>query len=104
FRCLLPLVRPPPLHYTTLFRSGEDRRPERLRQLARIRRHDAEVAALHADGGPRRQGQAVVRGRGERTRAEPRERPVPGGAPPEQDRKSTRLNSSHEWLSYAVFC
>src|SRR5207247_8327188 len=22
----------------------------------------------------------------------------------EQDRKSTRLNSSHEWISYAVFC
>src|SRR5207247_4255518 len=21
-----------------------------------------------------------------------------------QDRKSTRLNSSHEWISYAVFC
>src|SRR5207247_5425734 len=40
---------------------------------------------------------------------------VPGGAPgrhPERgvwpvgdlDRKSTRLNSSHEWISYAVFC
>src|SRR6266536_1943290 len=26
--------------------------------------------------------------------------PVGGG----QDRKSTRLNSSHEWSSYAVFC
>src|SRR5207247_11120013 len=23
---------------------------------------------------------------------------------PEPDRKSTRLNSSHEWISYAVFC
>src|SRR5438105_5833287 len=23
---------------------------------------------------------------------------------PLQDRKSTRLNSSHEWISYAVFC
>src|SRR5438105_11463712 len=22
----------------------------------------------------------------------------------DQDRKSTRLNSSHEWISYAVFC
>src|SRR6266536_5820097 len=43
---------------------------------------------------------------------------VPGGAPVEsrhvgavghqavgvQDRKSTRLDSSHEWTSYAVFC
>src|SRR5438105_6704638 len=26
----------------------------------------------------------------------------PTSAPP--DRKSTRLNSSHEWISYAVFC
>src|SRR6266536_4182410 len=25
-------------------------------------------------------------------------------ADPEVDRKSTRLNSSHEWISYAVFC
>src|SRR5438105_10876866 len=24
--------------------------------------------------------------------------------PRETDRKSTRLNSSHEWISYAVFC
>src|SRR6266536_75695 len=23
---------------------------------------------------------------------------------PKRDRKSTRLNSSHEWISYAVFC
>src|SRR6266849_441098 len=26
------------------------------------------------------------------------------GLPPALDRKSTRLNSSHEWISYAVFC
>src|SRR5438105_7679217 len=26
------------------------------------------------------------------------------GASFPQDRKSTRLNSSHEWISYAVFC
>src|SRR5438105_8951434 len=25
-------------------------------------------------------------------------------APQDLDRKSTRLNSSHEWISYAVFC
>src|SRR5438105_12381346 len=25
-------------------------------------------------------------------------------APQLRDRKSTRLNSSHEWISYAVFC
>src|SRR5438105_11320419 len=26
------------------------------------------------------------------------------GLPTTTDRKSTRLNSSHEWISYAVFC
>src|SRR5438105_15668729 len=34
-------------------------------------------------------------------------RPVPvGDSVPNSagDRKSTRLNSSHEWISYAVFC
>src|SRR5438105_1710668 len=31
--------------------------------------------------------------------------PVPPGGPsPAGDRKSTRLNSSHEWRSYAVVC
>src|SRR5207247_6383200 len=29
---------------------------------------------------------------------------VGGLAEAEEDRKSTRLNSSHEWISYAVFC
>src|SRR6266536_5819692 len=28
----------------------------------------------------------------------------PSLRPPGTDRKSTRLNSSHEWISYAVFC
>src|SRR5438105_7076483 len=32
-----------------------------------------------------------------------RRRPGPRGGAAE-DRKSTRLNSSHEWISYAVFC
>src|SRR5207247_5039239 len=31
------------------------------------------------------------------------DRPLRQGRLP-QDRKSTRLNSSHEWISYAVFC
>src|SRR6266536_4031989 len=30
--------------------------------------------------------------------------PVPAAAALRPDRKSTRLNSSHEWISYAVFC
>src|SRR5207247_4872906 len=31
-------------------------------------------------------------------------RPVPHQSRSLTDRKSTRLNSSHEWISYAVFC
>src|SRR2546429_6991572 len=30
--------------------------------------------------------------------------PYKGGAPAHADRKSTRLNSSHGYISYAVFC
>src|SRR5207247_4287277 len=29
---------------------------------------------------------------------------ITAGLPAVIDRKSTRLNSSHEWISYAVFC
>src|SRR5258708_18680952 len=37
--------------------------------------------------------------------APPRTRaPAPRPSPPESDRKSTRLNSSHQIISYAVFC
>src|SRR3989449_5774317 len=31
-------------------------------------------------------------------------KPSPGTAPTRLDRKSTRLNSSHGYISYAVFC
>src|SRR5438105_9865529 len=77
------MLRPPPrstlFPYTTLFRSGLPAHglgPRRRTRLA-----DAVRPFGHADD-PRRRD----RGRG---------RP---------DRKSTRLNSSHEWISYAVFC
>src|SRR5207247_4172981 len=47
-----------------------------------------------------------------RSSANARDRPRPPGSLPattsrharRRDRKSTRLNSSHEWISYAVFC
>src|SRR6266536_1883085 len=35
---------------------------------------------------------------------DPVDAPEPVERPAGQDRKSTRLNSSHEWISYAVFC
>src|SRR5438552_8538332 len=66
--------------YTTLFRSA------------------------HAHAGRGRRGAAARRVRlssaRPRTPAGPGEDPVSGGA----DRKSTRLNSSHQIISYAVFC
>src|SRR6266536_5676318 len=45
--------------------------------------------------------------RSARSRRRPAHRCVPtrrSCSAPRTDRKSTRLNSSHEWMSYAVFC
>src|SRR2546429_5544925 len=72
------MIRRPPrstlFPYTTLFRSERRRRP----------------------GG---RGDRRAAGRGGRRRA------VPGGRQADRaDRKSTRLNSSHGYISYAVFC
>src|SRR5437588_8191601 len=88
-----PLPRSTLFPYTTLFRSddlhdAEDRLPH-----GRV--EDPEVSALH--GRPARRAVAADRGRVD-ARAE---RPV---AAPGRDRKSTRLNSSHTVISYAVFC
>src|SRR2546429_7837334 len=85
------MIRRPPrstlFPYTTLFRSllsGEGPRPARLGScglaaalLGETRR---DAAALVVDGGAH------------------------GGAHPHRDRKSTRLNSSHRYISYAGFC
>src|SRR5690349_22590955 len=90
------MLRPPPrstlFPYTTLFRSLRvegDRlvhRGERLVEGARVVEDASEVhARLHR---LRVEGR---RGRQRRRRAH-------------QDRKSTRLNSSHVEISYAVFC
>src|SRR3712207_7138341 len=84
------MIRRPPrstlFPYTTLFRSGEEAGP-----------HPRQVGgAEHREGGAV-PGQGVVAERahlgpgGERSRAV-------------RDRKSTRLNSSHANISYAVFC
>src|SRR5437867_13032606 len=75
-------IRPPPsstlFPYTTLFRS---RRQHRLPHAARPRAGDA--LALRAERRPQGRGARVAQVR---------------------DRKSTRLNSSHRTISYAVFC
>src|SRR3712207_7953020 len=83
------MIRRPPrstlFPYTTLFRSPRARR----RPLHGVlRRPDL-------DGG----------GAGARAAAADRRAPAPDRPPPDRrDRKSTRLNSSHANISYAVFC
>src|SRR5689334_24284005 len=85
------MIRRPPrstlFPYTTLFRSDRRARP-----VARRTRHDGRRGG---PGGARR----CRRGRLHRLRG-------PAPAPPSaaRDRKSTRLNSSHSSISYAVFC
>src|SRR2546422_8221631 len=80
------MIRRPPrstlFPYTTLFRSRGERRC--LLQRSLLLRFDGPVASL---SGVR---QALPRA-GRR-------------AGPVRDRKSTRLNSSHGYISYAVFC
>src|SRR2546427_4891609 len=85
------MIRRPPrstlFPYTTLFRSGRD-------------------AAEGAREAPR--GGRVALGARLRLPLHPEPRaPHPRGDPgggPSRDRKSTRLNSSHSQISYAVFC
>src|SRR5688572_32441949 len=83
--------------YTTLFRS-------RLLQRRRHRRggpgqRDAVVAGHAVERGAERGGVARA--------ADAVRRPRPAALwrrQPRRDRKSTRLNSSHSQISYAVFC
>src|SRR5688572_32441851 len=77
------MSRPPPLStlfpYTTLFRSI------RQRGYGNLRTREGAALGLLACGGALA-GVALA------------------NAVPERDRKSTRLNSSHSQISYAVFC
>src|SRR5438309_4433313 len=102
------MLRPPPrptlFPYTTLFRSRAGRRDSQLREMPRVRpflkqemQQQAESAGEHQvlagelhdlpNPGPVRRVVAVFRA------------VLAGGL----DRKSTRLNSSHSSISYAVF-
>src|SRR3712207_7089601 len=93
------MIRRPPrstlFPYTTLFRSGGPAGSETRRQRARLRKQYRVAFAL-VSGSARR---AASSG--------PARLPVPGGrrlGTRTKDRKSTRLNSSHANISYAVFC
>src|SRR5207302_3028623 len=86
--------------YTTLFRSAGDgaelpRQHGVLHRDGGDRQHGAKAGASEQQ--QRRDGVDRKRARRERERQERR-----GGE--RQDRKSTRLNSSHVKISYAVFC
>src|SRR2546427_7242070 len=80
------MIRRPPrstlFPYTTLFRSHENR----LRRRSPVLVQDLQGLDLRHDG----------RGR--------EARPRPSWRKSSPDRKSTRLNSSHSQISYAVFC
>src|SRR5688572_31860470 len=99
------MIRRPPrstlFPYTTLFRSARcDLVPERLAYVGDTERHFdpaglEDVLEVHEDA-LRRLGPQV----GEVLRALYR----PQISFEHQDRKSTRLNSSHSQISYAVFC
>src|SRR5688572_32770100 len=87
--------------YTTLFRSDE---PESVpvghrRAVAEPDRADRGADAAGGDDGPR----DPEREQADDPRQRVAGRPQTSGEEVE-DRKSTRLNSSHSQISYAVFC
>src|SRR5256885_3889992 len=93
------MIRRPPrstlFPYTTLFRSGAD---------ASVAEVVAERVEEAASGGP--VGGVYLQPRVDERADQPRPHRtlVIGGVAGAEDRKSTRLNSSHLVISYAVFC
>src|SRR3712207_7606855 len=99
------MIRRPPrstlFPYTTLFRSFEERREpfvEPRRDVSRRNRLDDRVRELV--GQDPLQFLGPVEGAADRDA----DAAVVGRRRPGRDRKSTRLNSSHANISYAVFC
>src|SRR5947209_15332771 len=79
--------------YTTLFRSGKSAKGDAVGV------DDRASARPRAESSGQNEG-AVGDGQVARADADSSRRPTSGGG----DRKSTRLNSSHANISYAVFC
>src|SRR5207248_8363779 len=102
-RYLPPHPPPPPLRpYTTLFRSVVRQPAVGDAVEAEVGRmpwlHDRRLLTLQLPDDSLPANRAILL-----------DWPVPYqaewvGAPPRLDRKSTRLNSSHRTISYAVFC
>src|SRR2546422_7014082 len=87
------MIRPPPrstlFPYTTLFRSRPLRRPQRLVQRPLLGLESRERVLGLGDR------LVLLLQRQHRLKFRMQEK---------EDRKSTRLNSSHGYISYAVFC
>src|SRR2546422_2872714 len=110
------MIRRPPrstlFPYTTLFRSHArertDQRDERVnvRPAAEHHRSQDVVDIPHeeADQCDERGGARTVADEQRDGRRHPDESAADDRQDTEQDRKSTRLNSSHGYISYAVFC
>src|SRR2546427_8295638 len=101
------MIRRPPrstlFPYTTLFRSRDGRRHRRRGLVA----HRGVGEQTNVGGEPRGGGDPAQRGERVAARSAARERARPHRDvehPEPRDRKSTRLNSSHSQISYAVFC
>src|SRR5699024_12500524 len=93
-----PHTEPTLFPYTTLFRSGRDS----CTSMAARNRHDGPPAGVRTRpqepvGHPRDADGCRFRLQMDRYRRKNRQ-------PSASDRKSTRLNSSHVSISYAVFC
>src|SRR3712207_7313456 len=88
------MIRRPPrstlFPYTTLFRSDHQQRRVGRAEAG----HGPSPVVVAAVGGALLAGDLLA----------PRDEPGAGAAADERDRKSTRLNSSHANISYAVFC
>src|SRR5207249_11157729 len=95
-----PPPRRPPLPYTTLFRSHSMGGSEAFR-LA-YRRPDLVRGMISIEGGPTEA--AVTPAFKRALRFAPWTKLFGGVKLVRRDRKSTRLNSSHVSISYAVFC
>src|SRR2546430_9796257 len=101
------MIRRPPrstlFPYTTLFRSGravEGTLDGRVQQRPEGDDREQRAAEVARGGEPEKPEQE------ERGLRADREHPcgLGTGAGHQEDRKSTRLNSSHSQISYAVFC
>src|SRR2546430_8576882 len=96
------MIRRPPrstlFPYTTLFRSPGPEGSDGFADRLPVRRREATDAVLLRPKRPRLERECHPVQQGPARRLQRR----PSGT--EQDRKSTRLNSSHSQISYAVFC